>query len=347
MTQHQQQQKPPSCRKQGGSSYVFRSPSQQTGGSVMVKRPKSTLSQKQVEYVKLKYNRQKIILDMIHSKNPSKSGLFGKIIQLKPGQSVMKDLGDIDLLSLIVNHPQIADKNVDRIIKQLIDAFITMYKTGVVHLDIKPENIMTDYSPHTEPKPINIAFVDFAESITKWDIEDIFDKFRKCGTFNYVSPQLMDRLASRQRSSYTKGTWDEYVANDLWSLGVVVYLLLYGRMPVDVYSYRTKQRTTLPAMFVELTRKPHYHEALFPRFVDPRKQKYMTDLKALLSMNPQDRLEWLHKKLNQQKQTLKLKQQKQTSKLKQQKQTSKLKQQKQKLNQQQQEQQHIRKKHKI
>jgi len=97
------------------------------------------------------------------------------------------------------------------IIRQLADALSYMHKKGVVHRDLKPENILLndDYS--------TIKITDFGLSMYT---EDAWARNMQtpCGTPAYVAPEVL-----------LKKGYD--CQCDLWSVGVILYLLLSGLHP--------------------------------------------------------------------------------------------------------------------
>ena len=281
----------------GTYSTVFR-PAQLKSGEkpYIIKRPNQSFLQKTPLLLR-KYQHQMLILKKIHQENPTKSHLFGQTYQVNPkGQSIMKDLGDTDLWKLLETNFDVVSRNVGPIIEQLLDVMRTMIKSDIVHLDIKPENIMAHVDDHEK---VHLAFIDFADSLHK----ELFQKhprFKICGTTMYMSPELLTRF---NFGDDTKGEWEEYVANDLWSLGIVVYILLYGNLPYDMFRIRCKdsrlkrQLNTPWKLYEELKENPELYNSLFPlQGLSSEKRKYVKLVKTLLSMDPSKRFQWLEQK---------------------------------------------------
>mmetsp|Transcript_64076 Transcript_64076/g.88620 ORF Transcript_64076/g.88620 Transcript_64076/m.88620 type:complete len:101 (+) Transcript_64076:1899-2201(+) len=88
-----------------------------------------------------------------------------------------------------------------------------LHSFGVAHRDLKPENIlMTDNSDTAEAK-----IVDFGLSKIIGPNEKSTDPF---GTLSYVAPEVL------LQKPYGKEV-------DLWSIGVISYLLLSRVLPFD------------------------------------------------------------------------------------------------------------------
>lgn len=107
------------------------------------------------------------------------------------------------------------------------------HKRGVVHRDIKPENIVIDEMP--DGKSINVKVVDFGIATFAADTNDTLGKITKtgtvCGSPFYMSPEQCDASGVDARS-------------DLYSLGIVLFECLTGKVPFDskdIYQVMTMQ----------------------------------------------------------------------------------------------------------
>lgn len=88
-----------------------------------------------------------------------------------------------------------------------------MHSFGIAHRDLKPENIlMVDTSNDS-----NVKLVDFGLSKTFGPGETCTEPF---GTLCYVAPEILSL------KPYDKGV-------DIWSLGIIVYLMLSRHLPFD------------------------------------------------------------------------------------------------------------------
>ena len=99
------------------------------------------------------------------------------------------------------------------IIHKLAMAIFYIHSYGIVHRDLKPENIlMTDQTERAD-----IRLLDFG-------LGKIVGPTDKCnepyGTLSYVAPEVL------KEKPYDKSV-------DLWSLGIITYLMLCGFLPFD------------------------------------------------------------------------------------------------------------------
>ena len=100
------------------------------------------------------------------------------------------------------------------IIKQLLSAITYCHSRGVVHRDLKPENILID-SMDKEGK-IHIKVIDFGAALF---VPPNSKLSRLFGTPYYIAPEVL------------KGKYNEKC--DVWSIGVILYILLSGRAPFN------------------------------------------------------------------------------------------------------------------
>jgi calcium-dependent protein kinase len=108
--------------------------------------------------------------------------------------------------------------NAQRVAKDVLSAIQYMHDMNVVHRDLKPENILLS-APWTDGPIPPVKVIDFGLS-ADWKGTPLY---RKCGTPYYIAPEVLK--ASKTRStSYGKKC-------DIWSLGVIVYILLCGYPP--------------------------------------------------------------------------------------------------------------------
>lgn len=104
-----------------------------------------------------------------------------------------------------------SEKSASYIMKEILLAINYCHSMGVCHRDLKPENILLDTGNR-------IKLIDFGTA-------EAFDKAAGMrgliGTLYYVAPEVAKE----------EGVYDEKC--DIWSLGVILYLLLVGNVPFN------------------------------------------------------------------------------------------------------------------
>lgn len=99
-----------------------------------------------------------------------------------------------------------------RVMLRITYAVLNCHRHGVMHRDLKPENlILVSNETSTDLKLIDFGY------ITPFGV-DIPKETRMCGTPGYIAPEMM-----------TGKPYGPEV--DIWSLGVIMYVLLAGMSP--------------------------------------------------------------------------------------------------------------------
>jgi calcium-dependent protein kinase len=115
-----------------------------------------------------------------------------------------------DLFDRIIKMKNFQEAQAAEIMSQLLAGVNYLHSKGVFHRDIKPENILLD-----NQESLMIKLIDF-DTATLFAAQKNNQKF---GTVNYMAPEVV------------KGKYNEKC--DLWSCGIVMFVLLTGCLPFD------------------------------------------------------------------------------------------------------------------
>jgi len=107
----------------------------------------------------------------------------------------------------------LSEKSAARIIKSLLEAVAYLHGEGIAHRDIKPENILFESSDEDS----DIRLIDFG--LSRKHAKGNAPMSTPVGTAYYMSPELL------------KGKYD--ASTDIWSVGIVAYILLAGYPPFN------------------------------------------------------------------------------------------------------------------
>jgi serine/threonine protein kinase len=119
-------------------------------------------------------------------------------------------------LKTFMKKNKLTKKQLDRIIQELIEGLKLLHRNGIVHMDIKLNNVLI-YP--TKDGMYSIKYIDYGLSCYKKDFE-CFTSYR--GTKNYMSPEML---------SMDIFNFDEAKQSDIWSLGILIYRLINRKTP--------------------------------------------------------------------------------------------------------------------
>ena len=115
-----------------------------------------------------------------------------------------------ELFTQIVKKKQFPESNAAKIMSELFSCLQYLHLNGIVHRDIKPENVLLE----EKNEMMNIKIIDFGAAT----VFNRNDKLRGViGTLNYIAPEVLS------------GCYDNLC--DMWSCGVILYILLCGIPP--------------------------------------------------------------------------------------------------------------------
>ncbi|KAG9355301.1 hypothetical protein JZ751_000139 [Albula glossodonta] len=117
-----------------------------------------------------------------------------------------------ELFDFIAAKESLSETEAIDFIKQILQGLSYMHRKNIAHFDLKPENIML--SDKDIPLP-NIKIIDFGLAQR---LPEGGEYKSMCGTPQYIAPEVINYEPLS-------------VASDMWSLGVITYILLSGMSP--------------------------------------------------------------------------------------------------------------------
>ncbi len=158
-----------------------------------------------------------------------------EIIEYIPGEN---------LRELIMYKPDVIRGCGLAILRQLVAALTYMHNQHILHLDVKPENILVDMS--SEAGPV-VKLTDF----------DLSRRFRG------GHDRLRSVTASHMAPEQLRGGAVTF-ANDIFAFGVVAYYLVTGKMPFSGFSLDEVRRQQVSRTY-EVTEPRRYNADLAPK----------------------------------------------------------------------------------
>lgn len=119
---------------------------------------------------------------------------------------------------------QMSQYNTVFIVKSLIKQLNCFHENDIIHMDIKPENILLQVDAY-----FNVTYatlIDFGLSCTA-KMSNV--KCQKSGTLNYMAPEIL-RILYNNNENFIY----DYKKTDIWSLGVVFFLLATNILPSEL-----------------------------------------------------------------------------------------------------------------
>jgi len=136
---------------------------------------------------------------------------------------VMELLSGEPVRNVVAREGRIAPERVVRLLRQLLTGLAAAHRAGIVHRDLKPENLWVDGSGHTE----RLRLLDFG--IAKWTGPTSDSAQTQAGlvvgTPEYLAPEQA-----------VGGDVDHRA--DLYSAGILAFVLLTGQHPFDTRDVR-------------------------------------------------------------------------------------------------------------
>ncbi|XP_032219380.2 serine/threonine-protein kinase MARK2 isoform X3 [Nematostella vectensis] len=166
-------------------------------------------------YVSKNMRREARILQMV--RHPHIISLLEVVETENRYYLVFELAGGGDLMDYICYRKRLGETEVRKFIRQIISAVQYLHQGGIIHRDLKVENLLLD-------EEYNIRIIDFGLSNTvsvakPGDLSPIKDYCKtQCGSPAYAAPEILGHQLYGTKV-------------DVWSIGVNMYAMLTGKLP--------------------------------------------------------------------------------------------------------------------
>ncbi|MCO5568440.1 hypothetical protein L7F22_022139 [Adiantum nelumboides] len=189
-------------------------------------------------------------------KHPNVVHLKEVLASKKKVYIVLEFVDGCELFDKIVETGRMAENEARKYFQQLIHVVDYCHSRGVYHRDLKPENLLLDSKGDLKISDFGLS----ALAQQRWEDGLLHTT---CGTPNYVAPEVINE----------KGY--DGAAADIWSCGVILYVLLAGFLPFDEFNT------------IELYKKIEGADFTFPSWFPEGAKKLVT---RILDANPKTRM---------------------------------------------------------
>lgn len=172
-----------------------------------------------------------------------------------------------ELFDKIVAAGKLNEEQARHYLRQLVEGVEYCHSKGVCHRDLKPENLLLDEAGDLKISDFGLSalYEGEAEGSSRSQL-----LHTTCGTPNYVAPEV---LADKGYDGRTA---------DVWSIGVILYVLLAGFLPFDEPTMTALFRKIQAADFQYPSWFTPEIKALLDKILvaDPRRRITLADVKA-------------------------------------------------------------------
>lgn len=193
---------------------------------------------------------------------------------------VMEMMEGGELFHRISQHRHFTEKQASQVTKQIALALQHCHMLNIAHRDLKPENLL--FKDNSLDAPVKLCDFGFAKI-------DQGDLMTPQFTPYYVAPQVLEaqRRHQKEKSGIIPTSPTPYTYNkscDLWSLGVIIYVMLCGYPPF----YSRHHSRTIPK---DMRRKIMTGSFEFPEEEWSQISEMAKDVvRKLLKVKPEERL---------------------------------------------------------
>lgn len=243
---------------EGSFAVVRRAKHVETGDEFAIK----CIDKSQVEKQKMSKQLKREIAVMKKIKHPRVVRFHEVLASKTKIYLVLELLTGGELFDKLVKEKGFGEDKARHYFQQLVEGVACCHAKGIVHRDLKPENLFLDENGELKITDFGLSALhnNGFDEATLTSSEMLHTT---CGSPNYVSPEVIDSDGYDGRKA------------DVWSLGVILYVLTTGRLPFN--------EKNISELFAKISKAAY----VFPDNVSPLFKDLVS---KLLVPNPKERL---------------------------------------------------------
>lgn len=139
--------------------------------------------------------------------------------------NIVMEIGDMDLSRLLQSDPDLGLADLQKLWREMLEAVQVVHDAKIVHSDLKPANFLRVGN--------RLKLIDFGIAKKIASNTNNISRETSVGTVSYMAPEAAQ--AAHHRGPFKFGR-----PSDVWSLGVILYQMVYRRCPFSHYDPMTR-----------------------------------------------------------------------------------------------------------